>query len=62
MRLANENPTWGYRQIHGELTGLGHQIAQTTLWQILRDNNIGPAPERSALTWTGPWLTSRSGN
>ncbi len=52
MRLATENPTWGYRRIHGELVGLGHKIAQTTVWQILKDNNIDPAPRRSEVTWT----------
>ncbi|MCP5043123.1 MAG: integrase, partial [bacterium] len=52
VRLATENPTWRYRRIHGELTGLSHQIAQTTVWQILRDNDIDPAPRRSEATWT----------
>jgi len=52
VRLAAENPTWGYRRIHGELVGLGHQIAQTTVWQILKDNDVDPAPKRSEVTWT----------
>ncbi|MCP4964552.1 MAG: transposase [bacterium] len=52
MRLATDNPTWGYRRIHGELAGLGHRIACSTVWQILKDNGIDPAPKRSAVTWT----------
>ena len=52
MRLATENPTWDYRRIHGELVGLGHKIAQTTVWQILKNNNIDPASKRSEVTWT----------
>ncbi|MCP3934650.1 MAG: hypothetical protein GY708_04685 [Actinomycetia bacterium] len=50
--LATENPTWGHRRIHGELAGLGHTIASSTVWQILKDNAIDPAPNRSAVTWT----------
>lgn len=52
MRLAKQNPTWGHRRIHGELIGLGHAIASSTVWQILKDHGINPAPERSAVTWT----------
>ena len=52
VRLAKENPTWGHRRIHGELIGLGHTIASSTVWQILKDHGIEPAPQRSAVTWS----------
>ena len=35
MRLATDNPTRGYRRIHGELAGLGYQIGASTVWEIL---------------------------
>ena len=50
--MAAENPTWGYRRIHGELAGLGYRIAASTVWQILKDNNIAPAPKRTSVTWS----------
>ena len=52
VRLATENPTWGYRRIHGELAGLGHKLAPSTVWQILKTNGIDPAPQRSEVTWS----------
>jgi putative transposase len=52
LRLASENPTWGYRRIHGELAGLGHRIASSTVWEILKASGIDPAPERSEVTWS----------
>ena len=52
MRLAKENPTWGHGRVHGELAGLGHTTASSTVWKILKDNNIEPAPKRSTVTWS----------
>ncbi|MGZ0217515.1 MAG: transposase [Acidimicrobiales bacterium] len=52
IRLAAENPTWGYRRIHGELAGLGHRIASSTVWKILKASGIDPAPKRSDVTWS----------
>ena len=52
IRMATDNPTWGYRRIHGEMVGLGHLLAASTVWQILNTQGIGPAPQRSAVTWT----------
>jgi hypothetical protein len=49
---GGENPTWGYRRIHGELVGLGHQVAPSTMWSILRHAGIDPAPRRSGPTWS----------
>jgi hypothetical protein len=40
LRLAKENPSWGYRRIHGELLVLGLQVAASTVWQILTDAGI----------------------
>jgi putative transposase len=53
LRLAKENPTWGYRRIHGELCRLGYKnrIGASTEWTILQRAGIDPAPIRSALTW-----------
>lgn len=52
VRLATENPLWGYRRIHGELVGLGMTIAPSTVWSILRDAGIPPAPRRSGPSWS----------
>jgi putative transposase len=49
--MARDNPGWGYRRIHGELVGLGHKMAPSTVWRILKDAGIDPAPARSGLTW-----------
>jgi transposase InsO family protein len=53
LRLARENPTWGYRRIHGELCRLGYKsrIGASTVWAILQRAGVDPAPVRSALTW-----------
>ena len=52
VRLATENPTWGYRRIHGELAGLGYQIGASTVWTILHNAGIDPSPRRAGPSWT----------
>ena len=51
IRLAHENPLWGYRRIHGELTKLGVSVAASTVYEILRAAGIDPAPRRDGPTW-----------
>ena len=51
VRLAKENPLWGHRRIHGELTKLGVTIAPSAVWKILHAAGIDPAPRRSGPTW-----------
>lgn len=51
LRLARENSGWGYRRVHGEFAALGIKVAPSTLWEILRANEIEPAPERGRPTW-----------
>ncbi len=51
LRLVRENPGWGYRRVHGELLVLGLKVALSTVWEILREAGIDPAPGRSATTW-----------
>jgi len=46
MRMAEENPTWGYRRIQGALANLGHPMDKLTVRNILRRHHIDPAPQR----------------
>jgi putative transposase len=52
VRMATENPTWGYTRIRGGLKRLGHDVARNTIKAILNDYGIAPAPERGTNT---PW-------
>jgi putative transposase len=51
VRLARENPDWGYRCIQGELARLGVRIAASTVWSILQQAGIEPTPRRSSESW-----------
>ena len=51
IRMAMDNPAWGHRRVPGELVRLGHPIAASTVWQIMHDAGIGPAPRRPGPTW-----------
>jgi transposase InsO family protein len=51
LRLVRENPSWGYRRVHGELAALGVKVAASTVWEILKAEDIDPAPDRGATTW-----------
>ena len=51
LRLARKNPSWGYRRLHGELLVLGIKVAASTVWKMLKEAGINPAPERACSTW-----------
>ena len=50
--MAHENPRWGYRRIQGELAGLGVRLAASTVWTILKEAGIEPAPKRLEQNWS----------
>jgi len=50
LRLARENPRWGYMRIRGELLKLGIRVSATTVAMLLRRHGLGPAPRRGP-TW-----------
>lgn len=60
LRLVRENPSWGYRRVHGELAALGIKISASTVWEVLKAEGIDPAPDRSTTTWAD-FLRSQAG-
>ncbi len=51
LRLAQENPRWGYQRIQGELKKLGIRVSATTIRTVLLGNGLRPAPRRASVTW-----------
>ena len=51
LRLARENPRWGYQRIRGELLRLGCQISASSIRRVLRAHGVDPAPRRASTTW-----------
>jgi putative transposase len=51
LRLARENPRWGYERIVGELAGVGVRVSATTVAKILRQAGVSPASARAQLSW-----------
>lgn len=52
MRLARENPRWGYLRIVGECRTLSVRVSATSVRRILRSHGLGPAPQRGGPTWS----------
>jgi hypothetical protein len=51
LRLARENPRWGYRRICGELGKLGLEVSPTSVRRLLARTHLGPAPRREGPSW-----------
>jgi putative transposase len=51
LRLAAENPSWGYKRIQGELVRLGIPLSASSVWNVLHRHGIEPAPRRASVSW-----------
>jgi transposase InsO family protein len=58
LRIARENPSWGYDRIQGALANLGHEVSDQTVGNILKEHGIEPAPDRKRQTTWKTFLKS----
>src|SRR5437867_4143654 len=56
VRMARDNPGWGYTRIQGALGNLGHRVGRGTIANVLKRSGIEPSPERSKLTTWSTFL------
>ncbi len=61
LRLARENPRWGYLRLVGECRKLGVRVSATSIRSILRHHHLGPAPRRGGPTWAQFQRTQANG-
>jgi transposase InsO family protein len=59
LRLARENPAWGYQRISGELAGVGIRVPPSTVRDILKRDGLDPAPRRTGPSW-GQFLKAQA--
>jgi putative transposase len=59
LRLARENPIWGYQRISGELAGASIRVPPSTVRDILKCAGLGPAPRRTGPSW-GQFLKAQA--
>jgi hypothetical protein len=61
LRMAKENPTWGYTRLRGALDHLGHEVGRGTIQRILSDAGLEPAPERGKRGSWAAFLKAHAG-